>query len=207
MGKGGRRIKLMNIIPIFPTPIGQVFNFITNDERIELIKSIKDTKHVEHNAIKGDGSSTFYTSFKGLNKNIKNRLEQQVNDYAKTYGMKPNLKIINIWSNIQNDGSVLEEHYHPGSYVSGALYINVDDSCSISFHNPNPYIYFTRFEDKTSFNYEWQSFLVNNGDLILFPSWLKHGNHKDINRMNGRMVISFNTYKYSYNSVTDNEDF
>jgi len=186
----------MNIFTLFPTPIGKVSDFITDDERLELIKSIKDTKHAEHGAIKGDGFSTFHTSFNGLDKNIKDRLEQQVNDYAKIYGMEPNLKINNLWSNIQNEGSVLEEHSHPDSHVSGALYINVDDSCFISFHNPNPYIYFTTIDDRNPFNYEWQNILVNNGDLILFPSWLKHGNHRDINRMNGRIVISFNTYKY-----------
>ena len=72
----------MNITPLFPTPIGQVSDFITEDERIELIKSIKNTKHVEHGAILGNGTSThnfldISTLLSSLNnKNIKYRLEQ-----------------------------------------------------------------------------------------------------------------------------------
>ena len=189
----------MNITPLFPTPIGQVSDFITEDERIELIKSIKNTKHVEHGAILGNGTSThnfldISTLLSSLNnKNIKYRLEQQVNKYAEAYGVSPNLKIDNIWSNIQNVGSVLDEHAHASSIVSGALYLNVNDSCHLTFHNPNPYINFTDFDVGNPFNFSWQKYYVKNGDLILFPSWLKHGYHKHVNTMDNRMVISFNT--------------
>ena len=48
----------MDIVPLFPTALGKVSNFITDKERIQLIKSIKDTKHVNHGAIRGDGVST-----------------------------------------------------------------------------------------------------------------------------------------------------
>tara|TARA_Y100001970_G_C13995846_1_gene730687 strand:- start:158 stop:763 length:606 start_codon:yes stop_codon:yes gene_type:complete len=183
----------MNIIPLFPTPIGQVSDFITDDERLELIKFIKNTKHVEHGSIRGDGVSTFNNNSYGVSKNLKDRLEQQVNNYAQEYGVSPNLTLDNIWSNIQNVGSVLDEHYHANSIVSGALYLNVNDSCYLTFHNPNPYIYFTEIVEHNPCNFEWQRYFVKNGDLILFPSWLKHGHHDHVNTMDNRMVISFNT--------------
>tara|TARA_X000000368_G_C22946690_1_gene674685 strand:- start:134 stop:721 length:588 start_codon:yes stop_codon:yes gene_type:complete len=190
----------MDIMPLFPTALGKVSNFITEKERLKLTKSIKDTKHDDHGAILGDGASTHdpldlsRLPSSVINKNIKNRLLEQVNKYAQAYGIRRNLKLDNIWSNIQNAGSALEEHYHPQSIISGALYLNVDDSCSITFHNPNPYIYFTYFVERNPFNYEWYKFSVNNADLILFPSWLKHGHHGHVNTMDNRMVVSFNSY-------------
>ncbi len=188
-------------MPIFPIGIGKVSNFINEKERFFLIESIKKNHHHEHPVISGNGSSTHNPDI--VNKDIKNilgyskishRLYQQVNKYAIEYGIRYPLKIDNLWSNIQHSGSVLEEHYHPISIISGALYVNIDDSCSITFHNPNPHIYYTPINQRNSLNFEWQKCKIVNGDLILFPSWLKHGNHKEVNQMNDRMVISFNTH-------------
>jgi len=188
----------MNIRALFPTPIGQVSNFINEDERLKLFKDITSVKHESHGAIVGNGVSSHssdrvqdFPSF--IDKNIKNRLTYQVNQYAMRYGIGSNLEVSNIWSNIQNSGSVLNEHCHPNSLISGALYLNVNDSCYLTFHNPNPYIYFTDFVEDNPCNFKWQRFFVKNGDLILFPSWLKHGHHSDVNTMDNRMVISFNT--------------
>ena len=93
-----------------------------------VIKSINDTKHVNHGAIRGDGVSTFNSNTSVVNKDILNRLQGQCNEYARKYGAKDNLKLDNIWSNIQNSNSVLDEHCHPQSIISGSLYLNVDDS-------------------------------------------------------------------------------
>ena len=88
---------------------------------------------------------------------------------------------------------MLDEHYHPNSIVSGALYLNVDDSCYLTFHNPNPYIYFTDIVEYNSCNYQWQKYYVKNGDLILFPSWLRHS--VPSNPTEKRYTISFNTIR------------
>ena len=184
----------MNITPLFPTALGTISNFINEDERLKLFKSITGVKHEPHGAIIGNGVSShkFKDSPNFIDENIKNRLEYQVNKYAMIYGMGSNLKVNNIWSNIQNSGSALNEHCHPNSFISGALYINVNDSCSITFNNPNPYIHFTDIVENNPGNFKWQRCFVRNGDLILFPSWLKHGHHSHVNTMNNRMVISFN---------------
>ena len=120
-------------------------------------------------------------------------METEINIFGELYGIPTDLKISQIWSNIQNSDSVLHEHSHPNSIISGALYINVDDSCSITFHNPNPYVYFTNALENTPYNFEWCKYSVENGDLLLFPSWLRHGHPEHINQMDGRICISFNS--------------
>ena len=120
-----------------------------------------------------------------------NQESRAVDEYVKMYGLQ-SVSVKMIWSNIQNVGSILIEHRHPGSIVSGALYINVGDECKLYFHNPNPYIYSSQYAERTDYNYEFQWLKVENGQLVLFPSWLKHGKYSEIIKMDGRMVVSFN---------------
>lgn len=185
----------MDIIPLFPNALGKISNFISEDERLVILKSIMNVKYKPHDSIVGDGVSSYdlKNSYNFIKENIKNRLENKINEYAKVYGISHTVKLDNIWCNIQNSGSVLEEHSHPNSYISGALYINVNDSCFLTFHNPNPYLYFTHIIERTTFSFEWYKYPVKNCDLLLFPSWLRHGHHKHINEMDNRIVVSFNS--------------
>ena len=182
----------MNILPLFPTAIGKVYKFITEKERLELMASIEKISHTSHGAIKGDGFSTHTKPNLCVDKSIIQRLQDAGEVYSQEYGNGP-IILVDMWSNIQNIGSILTEHCHPTSIISGALYINVDETCKLYFHNPNPYVHFIASKTSTSFNYQNQWIPVKNCQMILFPSWLKHGNNREVNTMNNRTVISFNT--------------
>ena len=185
----------MNVRPLFPTPVAYFLNFITSKERLEILNSIKNISHHPHGAIEGDGLSTHQHPSKApkfLNGDIKRRIQDAINEYSKEWGCGSST-ICYVWSNIQNAGSRLVKHIHPHSTVSGALYINVDDSCRITFHNPNPYANIINVDKNTPYNFESQWFQVHNCELVLFPSWLKHGRYKDVNEMDERTVVSFNT--------------
>ncbi len=182
----------MNIAPIFPTPIAYFFDFISSKERLQLLDHIKNIPHKSHHCIDGDGSSTHLHQYNFLDEKIKNRIQNALDEYNETCGNVPS-RLENAWSNIQNKGSTLLEHTHPDSNVSGALYINVSDSCKLYFHTPNPYVYFTNKKTLTPYNYENQWIGVKNCELVLFPSWLKHGNNRDVCLMDDRIIISFNS--------------
>ena len=188
----------MNIGSLFPTPVSTFPNFITSEERLQLIKSIKNISHHPHSAIGGDGLSSHHEdgqSSSFLDRGIKKRIQTALDEYNTECGYKFS-KLSNIWSNIQNSGSALLEHSHPQSLVSGALYINVGEESRLYFHNPNPYVYFTGRRESTPFTYEYVWIPVHNCELILFPSWLRHGGGDDdyINQMDERIVVSFNSY-------------
>tara|TARA_R100001463_G_scaffold130663_1_gene190195 strand:+ start:144 stop:707 length:564 start_codon:yes stop_codon:yes gene_type:complete len=185
----------MNFRPLFPTPISSVPNFITSEERLQLIKSINNISHYPHDDISGDGFSSHSDKPKSssfLDRGIKKRIQTALDEYNIECGYKLS-KLGNIWSNIQNSGSRLLEHSHPQSLVSGALYINVGEESRLYFHNPNPYVYFTGRRENTPFTYEYSWIPVYNCELILFPSWLRHGKHDYINEMDERIVVSFNS--------------
>ena len=184
----------MNIVPLFPTPIAKFSNFITSEERVKLYLRIKKRKHHRFGAIVGDGFSTYSETKKApevVDNNIKKRIQNAVNEYNKEYGAKP-CKISNMWSNIQNKGSTLNEHTHTSSIISGGLYIKVDETCKLTFHNPNPYIgVMEKWKEDTYYNIDFYWIPVENCQLVLFPGWLKHGKYTDEIEMDERIVIGF----------------
>ena len=84
------------------------------------------------------------------------------------------------------------EHTHPHACISGSLYINVGEERKLYFHNPNTYIVFTDRDLLTPYNFEFQWIDVHNCELVLFPSWLKHGKNDEDNVMDDRIVVSMN---------------
>ena len=59
-----------------------------------------------------------------------------------------------------------------------------------SNHYPQTYMY---KKDSTLYNAESYKAEVKNCELILFPGWLQHGKYDDINEMDERIVVSFNS--------------
>ena len=178
------------IVPLFSTPLFVINDFITEEERVKIYHSIKKVNHLPHDAISGNGTSSHAKKVvEFLDEEIKERIQSALNEYSDGYGCY-RTKIDLIWSNIQMKGSVLNEHIHVNSLLSGALYINANDG--LVFHNPNPYVYTTPTDKHTDFNSEYNRFPVKNCQLLIFPSWLKHGKNDIINEMDDRVVVSFN---------------
>ena len=179
---------------LFPTLILYFPKFIDSKECNKIFKLLKTKLHDVHpTLIKGKSSHN-------TNLNILSQTSldftKAIQEYSKESKIKIQNKITNSWFNIQSKGSVLKEHSHPNSVISGALFINVDSKSSkLYFHNPNPLIYYMHTEDSVSeYTQEWYSFKPEIGDLILFPSWLRHGSNHDKNFSTNRAVISFNTF-------------
>jgi len=188
----------MDLLPLFPTAIASFSNFITEEERVELFENVKKINHYKHGFLEGKSFSSHWDRDRDgvppqsniLNDIIRKRVQNSVDEYIKEYGIL-SCKITNIWSNIQHSGSILKEHSHPNSVISGALYINANDL--IWFHNPNPYVFYTASNSNNYYHCEWYNIPVQSCQLILFPSWLKHGKNDAPCNMDDRMVISFNT--------------
>ena len=183
---------------LFPIPISSIPNFITTEERLKLLDVIKGMEYYNHSALEGDAGSNHksqcHNPIDFVDDNIKQRIQSAVDSYTEESGHAPS-KLHTLWSNIQQPGSILKEHSHPSSVLSGALYINVDDNSVLPVHNPNPYVKFEEFYKSTIYNSYGIDLKVSNGQLLLFPAWLRHGN-SSVNHMMNRVVISFNTVRY-----------
>ena len=180
------------IFSLFPIPVLRVKNFITEDERFDLLKRIDCIKHEEHPTLIGDTVSSHNIKNNLLENSLVDKLQDPLDYYCKVNGLAK-VKITNSWSNIQNKNSRLLDHRHPESKISGALYINVSmNSSNLYFLNPNPFNEFVDYIEETEYNFSYVRIEPENCQLILFPSWLKHGSHEETNNMDNRIVVSFN---------------
>ena len=141
-----------------------------------------------------------YTPYRETNVNtqilseISIDVTKPLKEYSDQSKIKIENKIIHSWFNIQYKESILKEHVHPNSILSGGLYINIGEKASkLYFHNPNPLIsYIAKNEPLNDYSCEEYYLNPKKGDLIIFPSWLKHGSNQEKNFYSDRTVISFN---------------
>jgi hypothetical protein len=77
--------------------------------------------------------------------------------------------------------------------VSAALCIHSDErSSKLYLENPNPFLNLIRPDRYTESTFELAKYKLSPGDLVLFPSWIKHGSGFEANESEARVVISFN---------------
>ena len=177
---------------LFPTLVLYFPGFISSEECDKIFKLLKTKKLADHPSfIKGKSTHR-------LNINILSELSLDLSkpllEYSYQSSIKIDNKITNSWFNIQDEGSILKEHVHASSILSGSLFINVGQNASkLYFHNPNPFVSYTvRTEPPHHYTCDWHSFNPKKGGLIIFPGWLKHGSNQNENFYKNRTVISFN---------------
>ena len=191
-----------NIFNIFPIYIFVEKNFLSEEHCDLIMERLLSLETHPNNLLEGDSSTShkymaedeiFEKVLKPVKplKEIKQRLQERIDYFTNVSNIQP-CRIHHSWYNIQNEGSSLTAHAHNGSVISGALYINTDEySSDLDFINPNYAIHLGFGLDRESdFVYKHK---VERGSLILFPSYLAHGNLFSQNKTKNRIVISFNT--------------
>ena len=174
------------LIPLFPTPIVKtnIGRDFTKDELQLLLSDIpiwKDTATGEPN----HRSKELYlfdkfADNKGL-KDIKSFCKHQFNYYLKEIeGIDTNiagLKFTQSWLNVNKPGEFHHQHVHPNSYLSGILYIKCLSDDRINLEKPSQLpsvtIHFP-IKKMTEWNATGRTQHINEGDFIIFPSWIPH---------------------------------
>ena len=192
------------LLQIFPTPLliikyegslGKELEYINTLELVEQkgngnFKS-KDTYLLKHNQFK----------------DIKNFITESIDRYTKNISQSDQrLVITQCWLNRNPKGSKHHEHVHPNSIISGVFYFKQDPKL--------PPIQFAKsiqgamkLDPKKYNNLNSETFLLpcTDGELILFPSNLKHSVPINTSEED-RISMSFNTFSIdtlgSENSLT-----
>ena len=187
------------IISLFPTLVMAVHDFITKDQCNDIVEYCKSKNLKANTVFIGDAVSShegegLITDLFDISLNVKscenifNHTEHLIQNYTQECGYH-GTHIVNSWINIQKKGSVLIEHAHPQSSVSGVLYLKVDElSSNLFFKTPNPFVYYSMMTQK----HKIETVVPKTGSLILFPSWLVHGSNQTENQSEERIVLSFN---------------
>ena len=173
---------------LFSTPVVVNKDFISSDDREEMVEKLRVKPAHQYQALHGDAVSSFDFPVNIVGHlGLTNLINEKLKEYSEKVHI-PELYILNSWFNVQHPGSSLRLHNHCGSIVSGALYLKVDDKSSpLVFKDPRDLGVFVYQSDP------YAEYAPQPGDLVLFPSWLMHGSHEHINQSDERIVISFNT--------------
>jgi len=109
-------------------------------------------------------------------------------------------EITGLWVNVAAPGGAVRMHNHPNNFLSGVYYVQVQEGAdSISFHDPRPQAAVVRppVTELTAYNADQMVVRVEEGDLLVFPSWLSHS--VDPNRSDRvRISASFNAMFSAY---------
>lgn len=111
--------------------------------------------------------------------------------------LEDGVTITDCWINICGNGAEQRLHQHGNSFISATYYLNYDPEKHAPLKFQNPYNFKSSpfmtldIETITDYNHsESYCHFIEEGDLILWPSFLSHG--YDINNEDERISISMN---------------
>jgi uncharacterized protein (TIGR02466 family) len=189
----------MNILDLFPTPVGlHNLGRELTEEEIAILNNIK-----ENTRRNGGGNLTsINTTILEIDDllNLKSVLTKYVNDYFKQV-FNPNtemeLYITQSWLNVNDNGTGHHPHSHHNSLVSCVYYIDSYNGDEIAFKNPNEFL--GNFKINSDNPGRWcvndLKIPVFKNHLLIFPSSLYHMVPQRPSTLNGtRISLSFNTW-------------
>ena len=180
------------LLQLFPTPLLIVPYEQPIDKELEYLKTISYREQKSNGNYRSDDS---YLLRNEEFKDIKNFLKECIDRFTtNVLNTKQRLVITQCWANRNPKGSKHHEHVHPNSIVSGVMYFQINEKL--------PPIAFSKDRqdgmklDPEKYNHmNSESFMLpcKPGELILFPSSLKHS--VPINQgEEDRISVSFNTF-------------
>jgi uncharacterized protein (TIGR02466 family) len=180
------------LLQLFPTPLLIVPYKEPIDEELAYLKTLSYRQQKGNGNYRSDDS---YLLRQEKLKNIKNFLGESVNKFTtNVLNSKQRLVITQCWANRNPKGSRHHEHVHPNSIISGVMYFQINEKLPpIQFAKTNQDAMKLDPEKYNHVNSESFMLPCKPGELILFPSSLKHSvpiNQGDEDRIS----ISFNTF-------------
>ena len=189
------------LLQIFPTPI-----LITKYESslVDELKHINTLEWIEQKANSNFKSKDTYLLNHEQFKNIKNFIYESLNKFTQNiFESNQRLVVTQCWLNKNPKGSKHHEHVHPNSIISGVFYFKQDPKLPpISFSKSIQSA--MKLDPKKYNNLNSETFLLpcTDGELILFPSNLKHSVPINMSE-EPRISMSFNTFSVDVLGSTD----
>lgn len=132
-----------------------------------------------------------------LMKDIRHVIEGHLAQYLQTVFNTSNqvqLQITQSWLTLAGKGQSHHVHTHPNSVVSGVLYINLAPQDGINFYRNEDNIWYELTKQQDTYYNAFQYFVQSSvGDLLLFPSNVRHG-VREVTSNIQRISLSFNTF-------------
>ena len=185
----------MIIEHLFPNPV--YFSKLERALTKEELKTINEYKKKTYKNVGNTNSSDTYVLENKTLKNLKKDLNKMVIDYFNKIVCTDNSIVPYItqsWLNYTKNKQFHHTHSHANSYVSGVFYINADKKVDkIKFYKDNNSLFKLKTTKFNIFNSDSWWYSIKTGDVILFPSSLRHGVNKKEGK-NIRISLSFNVF-------------
>ena len=180
------------LLQLFPTPLLIVPYEQPINKELEYLKTISYREQKQNGNYRSDDS---YLLRNEEFKNIKNFLKEAVDKFTtNVLNTKQRLVITQCWANRNPKGSQHHEHVHPNSIISGVMYFQINEKLPpIKFAKTNQDG--MKLDPEKYNNVNSESFMLSckPGELILFPSSLKHSVPINMSEED-RISVSFNTF-------------
>ena len=180
------------LLQIFPVPVLITKYGNSIDDEFKFIEKLRYIEQKENGNFKSD--DTYLLKHKELAL-IKNFIYESLNKYTQQIWMtKQKLVVTQCWTNRNPPHSKHHEHVHPNSIVSGVFYFKQSKTLPpIQFSKATQDGVKLNPEKYNQFNAETFLLPMVDGELVLFPSSLRHSvplNHGN----DTRYSMSFNTF-------------
>lgn len=203
-----------DVYMMFPTPVIRVPATLENYDSvqieiknaIEAIEKTGDTSTVTYKHKAKEATSISKKTYNFIEKfnciNLKNRIIQSTYEYFDKIGWTGSREIViqNSWINLSDIDEDNTQHCHPGYDISGTYYFRIsEEQGPISFYNPNNIAFSCEFPQGPVCP-QTTTIVPDDGDIILFPSWLNHSVRKNKSQEQ-RVSVAFNIDIISNNDI------
>ena len=192
------------IYKLFATPVFECKLDNFENLNLELEKYIYNLKKEDEKGLKlSNGGGGWHSPYFEITKSevvkkFLNLLSPHLFEIiTKDYGWKCNpeqIRFEGMWSVINTKNSYNIRHFHPNCHLSAAYYVKAKENCAkIKFFDPldQKLIKSPTKSKTTDLSAEVVNFTPNEGDLLIFPSYLHHSVEENLSGED-RIVISFN---------------
>ena len=170
---------MANIELLFPTVL-YVDKIDLTDDLIESLKSESLKRTGKNNGWFTDTNLQKKRKYRRLISQIDNHVEIYCKDVMK---MRRDIKFscCGAWANVHDPGDWAHDHYHPNSFISGVLYLDIPVGSGPITFSENSYrtnnfgpFFFMDYEEFNPLNASNVEFMPERGTIYLFPSTLVH---------------------------------
>ena len=180
-----------DLLMIFPTTL------FVRSYREDFKKEFKYIRNLEYEGQQVTGAfrtkDSYLLKHPELSK-IKAFVLESLDMYADTVlGTKQRLSITQAWIQRNPYGSFTHEHTHANSLVSGVFYFRNEEHASITFTKNEPNRIRAPIHKNTRLNSDAFQFKPLSGDVILFPSGLRHSVPVNV-KQESRYCLAFNAF-------------
>ena len=189
---------------MFPSPVFECSIKDHEELNLELIKYIYELREKDKEGLDlSNSGSGWHSPYFEISKiDVLKKFISKIFPFifeitTKEYGWScapENIRITGMWSVINSKNSYNLRHFHPNCNLSAAYYVKAKEKCgNIKFFDPvdQKAMQSPTKREPNNLSSDVASFAPNEGDLLIFPSYLHHSVEENLSEED-RIVISFN---------------